>query len=191
MSDPVSQVFLCSSRSFSLYLLWGAPDSGAPRSKGAQQKGRERATSRASIGARSAEWQNFGSSLSPTSFFLPLLQRMYGKKYVWFFIGWYEDDWFHNEKYLEAEKINCNAGEMREAAEGHFTTEAQMWNQHSGILDNINQVTSLRFHSPLSGQGPFTYDVPTVDCIKLPNANREGGSKSLKISRTALIYGWS
>ena len=116
---------------------------------------------------------------------------MFGKKYVWFFIGWYEDDWFHNEKYLEAEKINCNAGEMREAAEGHFTTEAQMWNQHSGILDNINQVTSLRFHSPLSGQGPFTYDVPTVDCIKLPNANREGGSKSLKISRAALIYGWS
>ena len=76
---------------------------------------------------------------------------MFGKKYVWFFIGWYEDDWFHNEKYLEAEKIDCTAGEMREAAEGHFTTEAQMWNQHSGILENINQVTtSVRFHFPLS-----------------------------------------
>ena len=61
---------------------------------------------------------------------------MYGKKYVWFFIGWYEDDWFSNEKYLDAENINCTARAMREAAEGHFTTEAQMWNQDNRILDS-------------------------------------------------------
>ena len=40
------------------------------------------------------------------------------------------------EKYLDAENINCTAKEMREAAEGHFTTEAQMWNQDSRILDS-------------------------------------------------------
>ena len=77
---------------------------------------------------------------------------MYGKKYVWFFIGWYEDDWFHNEKYLDAENINCTAKEMREAAEGHFTTEAQMWNQDSNILES-GQVRSWRKNRGLANTG--------------------------------------
>ncbi len=57
---------------------------------------------------------------------------MYGPKYVWFFIGWYEDDWFRNSNHLRAEKINCTAAEMAKAAEAHFTTEAQQWNQDKG-----------------------------------------------------------
>ena len=52
---------------------------------------------------------------------------MYGPKYVWFFIGWYEDDWY--QKLPEEENISCNQTEMEIAAEGHFTTEAQQWNQ--------------------------------------------------------------
>ena len=52
---------------------------------------------------------------------------MYGAKYVWFFIGWYEDDWF--QKHLEDENINCTVAQMEEAAEAHFTTEALQWNQ--------------------------------------------------------------
>jgi gamma-aminobutyric acid type B receptor len=74
--------------------------------------------------------------------------KLYGKSYVWFFIGklsttcffktisqfvflpgWYEDDWF--EQNLEKEKINCTREQMRTAAEGHLTTEALMWNQNS------------------------------------------------------------
>ncbi|CAG7718589.1 unnamed protein product [Allacma fusca] len=54
-------------------------------------------------------------------------QKLYGRSYVWFFIGWYEDNWF--ESNLEAEGINCTVEEMRKAAEGHLTTEALMWNQ--------------------------------------------------------------
>ena len=54
-------------------------------------------------------------------------QKLYGPKYVWFFIGWYEDDWY--QKHLVEENINCTREEMEEAAEGHFTTEAQQWNQ--------------------------------------------------------------
>ena len=46
---------------------------------------------------------------------------------MWFFIGWYEDDWFKNEKHLRDENINCTAAEMAEAAEGHLTTEALQW----------------------------------------------------------------
>ena len=37
---------------------------------------------------------------------------MYGPKYVWFLIGWYEDDWFCNEKHLKDENINCTAQEV-------------------------------------------------------------------------------
>ena len=34
-------------------------------------------------------------------------QKLFGPKYVWFFIGWYEDDWYQNSKYLKEENINC------------------------------------------------------------------------------------
>ena len=47
--------------------------------------------------------------------------------------GWYEDNWF--EVNLEEEDIECSVDEMKEAAEGHLTTEALMWNQ------NLNERT--------------------------------------------------
>lgn len=50
-----------------------------------------------------------------------------------FVTGWYEDNWF--ETNLEREGLECTAEQMREAAEGHLTTEALMWNQ------NANQTT--------------------------------------------------
>ena len=56
--------------------------------------------------------------------------KMYGKRYVWFFIGWYKDDWFMNQAYLTEDQIECSRDEMMEAAEGHFTTEALMSNQN-------------------------------------------------------------
>nr|CAD7453522.1 unnamed protein product [Timema tahoe] len=54
-------------------------------------------------------------------------QNIHGKSYVWFFIGWYEDNWF--EVNLKKEDINCTREQMKVAAEGHLTTEALMWNQ--------------------------------------------------------------
>ena len=56
--------------------------------------------------------------------------RMFGPKYVWFFIGWYEDDWFMDQEYLRDEGIECTQEQMIEAAQGHFTTEALMRNQN-------------------------------------------------------------
>ena len=56
--------------------------------------------------------------------------KMFGPKYVWFFIGWYEDDWFMNEQYLRDENIKCTQAQMIEAAQGHFTTEALMRSQN-------------------------------------------------------------
>ena len=65
-------------------------------------------------------------------------QKLYGPKYVWFFIGWYADDWY--QKWAEDENINCTQTEMEEAAQGHFTTEAQQWNQDHRSLTISGQV---------------------------------------------------
>ncbi|XP_041973799.1 gamma-aminobutyric acid type B receptor subunit 1 [Aricia agestis] len=73
--------------------------------------------------------------------------HLYGKSYVWFFIGWYEDNWF--ETNLEREGIECTAEQMREAAEGHLTTEALMWNQNANQT-TISGMTSEDFRSRLN-----------------------------------------
>ncbi|RZF43544.1 hypothetical protein LSTR_LSTR012824 [Laodelphax striatellus] len=73
-------------------------------------------------------------------------QELYGKQYVWFFIGWYEDNWF--EVNLEKEGIECTKEEMRIAAEGHITTEALMWNQNN--QRTISGMTSEDFRERLN-----------------------------------------
>ncbi|XP_063393215.1 gamma-aminobutyric acid type B receptor subunit 1 isoform X1 [Cydia fagiglandana] len=73
--------------------------------------------------------------------------KLYGKSYVWFFIGWYEDNWF--ETNLEKEGIDCTVEQMREAAEGHLTTEALMWNQNANQT-TISGMTSEDFRSRLN-----------------------------------------
>nr|XP_034841362.1 gamma-aminobutyric acid type B receptor subunit 1 [Maniola hyperantus] len=73
--------------------------------------------------------------------------KLYGKSYVWFFIGWYEDNWF--ETNLEREGLDCTAEQMREAAEGHLTTEALMWNQNANQT-TISGMTSEDFRSRLN-----------------------------------------
>lgn len=59
-------------------------------------------------------------------------------------IGWYEDNWF--ETNLEREGIECTVEQMREAAEGHLTTEALMWNQNANQT-TISGMTSEDFRS--------------------------------------------
>ncbi|CAD1475175.1 unnamed protein product [Heterotrigona itama] len=73
-------------------------------------------------------------------------QKLYGKSYVWFFIGWYEDNWF--EVNLDKEGITCTKEQMRLAAEGHLTTEALMWNQNNDTT--ISGMTSEDFRQRLN-----------------------------------------
>ncbi|CAK9810332.1 Gamma-aminobutyric acid type B receptor subunit 1 [Anthophora plagiata] len=73
-------------------------------------------------------------------------QNLYGKSYVWFFIGWYEDNWF--EVNLDKEGITCTKEQMRLAAEGHLTTEALMWNQNNDTT--ISGMTSEDFRLRLN-----------------------------------------
>ncbi|CAB1350528.1 unnamed protein product [Coregonus sp. 'balchen'] len=42
-------------------------------------------------------------------------EKLYGKKYVWFLIGWYADNWFK----IKDPSINCTVEQMTEAVEGH------------------------------------------------------------------------
>lgn len=49
---------------------------------------------------------------------------LYGEKYVWFLIGWYEDDWW-----TEVKDLDCTYDEMKMAVEGHITTEGLVLNQ--------------------------------------------------------------
>jgi gamma-aminobutyric acid type B receptor len=73
-------------------------------------------------------------------------QNLYGKQYVWFLIGWYEDNW-----YMPVPGINCTKEEMLKVVEGHFTTEAIMLNQ-----DNKETISGMssnqwmeRYHKEL------------------------------------------
>lgn len=49
---------------------------------------------------------------------------LYGEKYVWFLIGWYEDDWW-----TEVKDLDCTYEQMKMAVEGHITTEGLVLNQ--------------------------------------------------------------
>uniref|UniRef100_A0A6G1S9V3 Gamma-aminobutyric acid type B receptor subunit 2 n=1 Tax=Aceria tosichella TaxID=561515 RepID=A0A6G1S9V3_9ACAR len=53
---------------------------------------------------------------------------LYGEKYVWFLIGWYEDDWWTDVKDLE-----CTSDQMKAAVEGHLTTEGLVLNQDNRL----------------------------------------------------------
>lgn len=52
---------------------------------------------------------------------------MYGKRYVWIIIGWYEDKWW--ERSLDKDDIKCSPGEMREAVEGYLATDHMKLNE--------------------------------------------------------------
>ncbi|GMR62703.1 hypothetical protein PMAYCL1PPCAC_32898 [Pristionchus mayeri] len=71
-------------------------------------------------------------------------QGLYGRKYVWFFIGWYADTWYepHPEEHL-----NCTKEEMRKAAEYHFTTESIMLSKDE--VPGVSGITGLQFESML------------------------------------------
>ena len=61
-------------------------------------------------------------------------EKLYGPKYVWFLIGWYADDWYRQYD----PHVNCSAEQMKEALEGHFTTEGLMLNQ-----DNSSTISGM------------------------------------------------
>uniref|UniRef100_A0A8C6TKE1 Gamma-aminobutyric acid type B receptor subunit 1 n=1 Tax=Neogobius melanostomus TaxID=47308 RepID=A0A8C6TKE1_9GOBI len=79
-------------------------------------------------------------------------EKLYGKKYVWFLIGWYADNWFK----IHDPAINCTVENMTEAVEGHVTTEIVMLNPET--IKGVSNLTSQEFleelMSRLGGKNP-------------------------------------
>ncbi|KAK5603503.1 Gamma-aminobutyric acid type B receptor subunit 1 [Crenichthys baileyi] len=79
-------------------------------------------------------------------------EKLYGKKYVWFLIGWYADNWFK----IKDPAINCTVENMTEAVEGHVTTEIVMLNPET--VRGVSNMTSQEFigalMSRLGGKNP-------------------------------------
>ncbi|XP_076013288.1 gamma-aminobutyric acid type B receptor subunit 1 [Genypterus blacodes] len=79
-------------------------------------------------------------------------EKLYGKKYVWFLIGWYADNWFK----IKDQSINCTVEQMTEAVEGHVTTEIVMLNPET--VRGASSLTSQEFleqlMSKLGGKNP-------------------------------------
>uniref|UniRef100_A0A7E4VF70 G_PROTEIN_RECEP_F3_4 domain-containing protein n=1 Tax=Panagrellus redivivus TaxID=6233 RepID=A0A7E4VF70_PANRE len=70
---------------------------------------------------------------------------LYGRKYVWWFIGWYADTWYYPPP---EEGLNCTAEQMAEAAAYHFTTENIMLSRDSKPA--ISGMTGLEFQKRLT-----------------------------------------
>ncbi|KAK2573860.1 Gamma-aminobutyric acid type B receptor subunit 2 [Acropora cervicornis] len=54
-------------------------------------------------------------------------QGIYGKRYVWIIIGWYDDSWW--ERDLETEGVSCDVREMRMAVDGYLATDHMNLNE--------------------------------------------------------------
>uniref|UniRef100_A0A665VAN5 Gamma-aminobutyric acid (GABA) B receptor, 1b n=1 Tax=Echeneis naucrates TaxID=173247 RepID=A0A665VAN5_ECHNA len=78
--------------------------------------------------------------------------KLYGKKYVWFLIGWYADNWFK----IKDPSINCTVEQMTEAVEGHVTTEIVMLNPETvrGASNLTSQEFLAQLMSKLGGKNP-------------------------------------
>ncbi|XP_017337959.2 gamma-aminobutyric acid type B receptor subunit 1 isoform X1 [Ictalurus punctatus] len=78
--------------------------------------------------------------------------KLYGKKYVWFLIGWYADNWFK----IKDPSINCTVEQMTEAVEGHVTTEIVMLNPETvrGASNLTSQEFLTQLMSKLGGKNP-------------------------------------
>ncbi|XP_058475233.1 gamma-aminobutyric acid type B receptor subunit 1 isoform X1 [Solea solea] len=79
-------------------------------------------------------------------------ERLFGKKYVWFLIGWYADNWFK----IKDPSINCTVEQMTEAVEGHVTTEIVMLNPETvrGASNLTSQEFLTKLMSKLGGKNP-------------------------------------
>ncbi|XP_075962899.1 gamma-aminobutyric acid type B receptor subunit 1 [Anarhichas minor] len=79
-------------------------------------------------------------------------EKLYGKKVVWFLIGWYADNWYK----IKDPAINCTVENMTEAVEGHVTTEIVMLNPETvrGVSNMTSQEFIAALMSRLGGKNP-------------------------------------
>ena len=106
---------------------------------------------------------------------------LYGRRYVWFLIGWYSDSWFVP---VEGEGLNCTAEQMAEAVAFHITTEAVML--FEAPIPGVSGKTGPEFQEQLRGrlaqasnvtggwvEAPLAYDALWVVARALDCARRK------------------
>uniref|UniRef100_A0A8B9FQ78 Receptor ligand binding region domain-containing protein n=1 Tax=Amazona collaria TaxID=241587 RepID=A0A8B9FQ78_9PSIT len=115
-------------------------------------------------------------------------EKLYGKKYVWFLIGWYADNWFR----IKDPAINCTEAEMAEAVEGHVTTEIVMLNPEN--TRSISNMTSQEFIAKLQKrlgknpeetggfqEAPLAYDAIWALALALNRTSAELHKRGLRL----------
>ncbi|EMP33496.1 Gamma-aminobutyric acid type B receptor subunit 1 [Chelonia mydas] len=115
-------------------------------------------------------------------------EKLYGKRYVWFLIGWYADNWFR----IKDPAINCTEAEMAEAVEGHVTTEIVMLNPEN--TRSISNMTSQEFIEKLQKrlgknpeetggfqEAPLAYDAIWALALALNKTSAELVKKGLRL----------
>uniref|UniRef100_A0A4W6D5L5 Gamma-aminobutyric acid type B receptor subunit 1 n=1 Tax=Lates calcarifer TaxID=8187 RepID=A0A4W6D5L5_LATCA len=99
------------------------------------------------------KWTKIATIQQTTEVFTSVYkEKLYGKKYVWFLIGWYADNWFK----IKDPSINCTVEQMTEAVEGHVTTEIVMLNPETvrGASNLTSQEFLAQLMSKLGGKNP-------------------------------------
>uniref|UniRef100_UPI00398EAA45 gamma-aminobutyric acid type B receptor subunit 1 n=1 Tax=Pristiophorus japonicus TaxID=55135 RepID=UPI00398EAA45 len=117
-------------------------------------------------------------------------EKLYGKKYVWFLIGWYADSWFK----IQDNNINCTVQNMTEAVEGHLTTEILMVNPTN--TRGISKMTSQEFLEKLQTiikkspeetggyqEAPLAYDAIWALALALNKTAQELEKKKIRLEQ--------
>ncbi|NP_001164698.1 GABA b receptor precursor [Saccoglossus kowalevskii] len=113
-------------------------------------------------------------------------EKLYGPKYVWFIIGWYPDNWYT----VQDDKINCTAEQLKEALEGHLTTEVMMLNPDDSptISGRTSQQFLKEFKTKIpdpnvSGypEAPLAYDAVWSLALALDKTMKRLAKKGMKL----------
>lgn len=112
----------------------------------------------------------------------------YGPNRVWFLIGWYPDNWYKKQD----SNINCTGDNLKEALEGHITTEGMMLKPDDS--PSISNMTSERFkermaaeikgdESLVSGypESPLAYDAVWALSLALNNTMNRLAPRNLRL----------
>ncbi|XP_042202554.1 gamma-aminobutyric acid type B receptor subunit 1-like [Callorhinchus milii] len=115
-------------------------------------------------------------------------EKLYGKKYVWFLIGWYADNWYR----IPDTSINCTIQNMSQAVEGHLTTEILMVNPANtrGIANLTSQEFLERLQSEISQspeetggyqEAPLAYDAIWALALALNKTAQELEKRHIRL----------
>ncbi|XP_061164182.1 gamma-aminobutyric acid type B receptor subunit 1-like isoform X2 [Saccostrea echinata] len=80
--------------------------------------------------------------------------KLYGKRYVWFLVGWYPDKWYEKPD----PEVDCIPVQLKLALEGHFTTEAEIIHQDR-LARTVSGMTSAEFKTELDRRLNYRTDV--------------------------------